>query len=153
MKRIVKKAIIVLVSVALFQQRSLPDLKQVVVAGDSEKQLARALDKKVPVDTRDKQQRTPLHWAAIWAHADQVELLLSKGADVMAKDYQGNTPLHFAVRYNTNVLDRMRTISKLLFYGADIYDQNTAGYSPIDLSYDYLFLRILLDFGVPGVLI
>lgn len=128
-------------------------LKQIILESESETRLRSALEQKTTVDTRDEQGRTPLHWAAIWARADQAELLLAKGADVMAKDYQGNTPLHFAVQYYTNVFDRMRTISKLLFYGSDIYDQNTAGYSPIDLSYNYIIRKILLDFGVTGVMV
>lgn len=109
--------------------------------------------RKTLTPARDKRLRSDVHWAAIWAEADQMEQLLSAGADVMQKDYLGNTPLHYAVMYYTNVLDRMRTISKLLVYGADIYTQNNAGYSPIDLAYNYIFRKMLLDFGVTGVLL
>ncbi len=126
---------------------------QVMMQPTFNNQLDKPIVRKTLTPARDKQLRTDLHWAAIWAEAEQMEQLLSSGADVMQKDYLGNTPLHYAVMYYTNVLDRMRTISKLLTYGADIYTQNTAGYSPIDLAYNYIFRKMLLDFGIAGVLL
>ncbi len=51
-------------------------------------------DKEVNARTEDLS--TPLHWAAVQGHADQVKLLLSKRADVNAKDIHGWAPLHYA---------------------------------------------------------
>ena len=80
----------------------------------------------------------------------QAEELLSKGADIMARDYKGNTPLHYAVQFDTNLADRLIMIEKLLFYGADIYEHNGEGYSPIELSYSFFIRKMLLDFAIGG---
>lgn len=63
--------------------------------GDVEN-LRKCVDSGVPVDLKDSEGRTPLHWAVDRGHLDITELLLSKNADVDAKDNEGQTPLHYA---------------------------------------------------------
>lgn len=127
-------------------------LKSTIIQGAGDERVNTLLSSGYSVDTSDERKRTPLHWAAIWARPEEAEALLARNANVMAKDYQGNTPLHFAVQFDTNLFNRMKVIEKLLFYGADIYEQNVAGYSPIDLAISYFFTKMLLSFGVKGVL-
>ncbi|EDQ85770.1 uncharacterized protein MONBRDRAFT_28983 [Monosiga brevicollis MX1] len=43
-------------------------------------------------------QNTPLHWAAHFANAETLQLLLDRGADPNATNAEGATPLHDAVR-------------------------------------------------------
>ena len=57
------------------------------------------LDHGAVVDVRDRDQRTPLWWAAGVGHVDAAALLLAKGADANAKDNEGMTPLGRA-KYN-----------------------------------------------------
>ena len=48
------------------------------------------------VNTKDDQEYTPLHWAAMEGRREVAELLISSGANVNAKNKVGNTPLHIA---------------------------------------------------------
>ena len=50
------------------------------------------------VDTRDINDKTPLHYAALNGADDVFQLLVENKADIDALDAVGATPLHFAVR-------------------------------------------------------
>nr|XP_043618178.1 acyl-CoA-binding domain-containing protein 1-like [Erigeron canadensis] len=63
--------------------------------GDTEN-LIKCVESGVPVDTKDSEGRTPLHWAVDRGHVEAAELLLSRNADVNIKDNEGQTPLHYA---------------------------------------------------------
>ena len=52
---------------------------------------------KANVNAKDKNDQTPLHWAATKGREDVAELLLANKAVVDAKDKAGQTPLHYAV--------------------------------------------------------
>lgn len=52
----------------------------------------------VEINTRDSEERTPLHWAVDRGDLDAVKVLVSSNADVNAQDTEGQTPLHYAVR-------------------------------------------------------
>jgi ankyrin repeat protein len=87
----------------------------------------KALIEKDPelVDARDKEGRTPLHWACRGVHLDVVKYLVGKGADVNAEDSNKIVPLHsLATRNNA------KAIAVLLDSGADVdakdYGGNTA---------------------------
>lgn len=69
----------------------------------SVKELTACLDAGADAQARDRDARTPLHWAA--ASSDNpavVEALLAVGADVAAQDDDGVTPVHLAARHNSN---------------------------------------------------
>ncbi|KAL7907859.1 ankyrin repeat-containing domain protein [Trichoderma velutinum] len=53
-------------------------------------------DSRVKTDSRDMQNRSPLHWAAKNCHKDAVEWLIDHGAEANAKDIQNRSPLHWA---------------------------------------------------------
>jgi ankyrin repeat protein len=77
------------------------------------------------VNARDKEARTPLHWACRGIHLEVVRFLVDKGADVNAEDSNKVVPLHsLAVRNDTEAIEL------LLAKGADVdakdYGANTA---------------------------
>ncbi len=77
------------------------------------------------VNARDKDGRTPLHWACRGVHLEVVRFLVDKGADVNAEDSNKVVPLHsLAVRNSTEAIEL------LLARGADVdakdYGANTA---------------------------
>ncbi len=77
------------------------------------------------VNARDKDGRTPLHWACRGVHLEVVKFLVDKGADVNAEDSNKVVPLHsLAVRNGASA------IAILAANGADVdardYGGNTA---------------------------
>jgi ankyrin repeat protein len=79
------------------------------------------------VDSRDRDQATPLIAASLSDQPAVAELLLSKGADVMARNAGGFTPLH-AAAYSGSV----RIAELLLGKGAVLEDAaNKAGVTPL----------------------
>ncbi len=77
------------------------------------------------VNARDKDGRTPLHWACRGVHLEVVKFLVDKGADVNAEDSNKVVPLHsLAIRNSTEAIEL------LLARGADVdakdYGANTA---------------------------
>ena len=77
------------------------------------------------VNAKDKNGRTPLHWACRGVHLDVVKFLVEKGADVNAEDSNKIVPLHsLATRNNA------AAIAVLLDNGAEVdfedYGGNTA---------------------------
>ena len=77
------------------------------------------------VSAKDKDGRTPLHWACRGVHLDVVKFLVEKGADVNAEDSNKIVPLHsLATRNNA------AAIAVLLDNGAEVdfedYGGNTA---------------------------
>ncbi len=65
------------------------------------------------VDTRDKEGRTALHYAAKTGTPESIQLLLDHGASINTQDNAGMTPLHYAVMWN------LPAISTLLKNNAD----------------------------------
>lgn len=90
--------------------------------------LLQALEQGVPVDLRDSQGRTPLHWAVDRGHMKVVEHLLSRGADVNAKDMEGQTTLHYAT-----MCEREGIAKYLIKHGADPSSKDNDGVTPYNL--------------------
>jgi ankyrin repeat protein len=91
------------------------ELYSAIVNGDAEK-IRRILETNPSlISSRDFNDRTPLHVAAIYWRLRSVEVLLDKGADVNAKDGVGCTPLHLAAG-----LRKRDTVEVLLAHGADV---------------------------------
>ena len=62
------------------------------------------------VNARDKDSRTPLHWACRGVHLEMVKFLVDKGADVNAEDSNKVVPLHsLAVRNSAEAIKILLT--------------------------------------------
>lgn len=91
------------------------------------------------VDSRDRDQATPLIAAALSDQPAVAELLLSKGADVMARNAGGFTPLH-AAAYSGS----MRIAELLLAEGAVLEDAaNKAGVTPLMVAVEENHVALL----------
>jgi palmitoyltransferase ZDHHC13/17 len=74
--------------------------------------------KGIDVNSRDRKQSTPLHWAAFSGAELALSYILAWEADVNARDTKGLTPLHLAVK-SAEDLQSTRSIRHLLIKGAD----------------------------------
>jgi len=81
------------------------------------------------IGARDGFLYTPLHWAAVQAHWDVLEVLVESGADVNAVGWDGGTPLHLASHH-----DRPDMIRLLLDEGADLTIRNQWGRTPLHVA-------------------
>ncbi|UZP43280.1 hypothetical protein NXS19_011096 [Fusarium pseudograminearum] len=90
--------------------------------------------------------QTPLHYAIRhMASEEEIELLVSKGADVCAKDDNGDTPLHFLFKQNWTltvndgnmILEerKKKLVGLFMSRGADINARNEAGETPVFSCY------------------
>lgn len=69
----------------------------------------RLLEEGTPVDSRDSEGCSALHWACDRGSLEMVELLLMRGADPKVKDNDGQTPLEYAILCgHLNVVERMK---------------------------------------------
>ena len=66
-----------------------------VKTGDTET-VVDLLDGGVPIDTKDDEGMSLLHWAAWGGHVTTMRLLIRRGCDVDSVDGRGVTPLHWA---------------------------------------------------------
>lgn len=74
-------------------------------SGQAQLQLAeRLLARGVPLDTRDRQGRTPLFLTAVYGRTDLVRLLLSHGANPDTRNRRGDSALSFAERKGNAVM-------------------------------------------------
>ena len=77
------------------------------------------------VNAKDKDGRTPLHWACRGVHLEVVKFLVDKGADVNSEDSNKIVPLHsLGVRNSTKAIEIL--ISKGANVDAKDYGGNTA---------------------------
>lgn len=81
-----------------------------------------------PIDVRDDNGMTPLHWLTIEGHSGIVQWLVEEvGAEVEQADSKfGQTSLHLAASK-----DHGRTAQQLLDLGADIQARDKAGWTPL----------------------
>lgn len=123
MFRVLSVAAILIASASAAASETLFD---VVKSGDTAG-VERLLASGAEVDSRDRDQATPLITAALNDQPAVAQLLLSKGADVMARNAGGFTPLH-AAAYSGNV----EIAELLLGKGAVLEDAaNKAGVTPL----------------------
>jgi hypothetical protein len=82
----------------------------------------------VPARPRQKEQKRAetLHEAARNGDIDQVQLLISKGADVNEKNRLGWTPLHTAIQNR-----KQEVIEPLIAKGADVNAKDSRGQTPL----------------------
>ena len=69
------------------------------------------------IDSKDKQGKTMLHYAAAKADLEAVSLIVGKGANVNAQDAQSDTPLDYAFA-KPESLDHIRVAETLILAGA-----------------------------------
>jgi len=81
------------------------------------------------VAMKDKEGRTPLHYAAGYNHDEVAKMLIEAGAPIEARDTLENTPLHYAAGYG-----RPDLVTLLLAAGADKGAKNRNGKTPYDLA-------------------
>jgi len=89
--------------------------------------LLRVTDRNIIINTRDENGDTLLH-AAASSGCKEVTAELVKYIDVNAKNHDGNTPLHDAL-----FSDATEIVKLLINHGANVYIQNNAGISPLQL--------------------
>jgi len=81
------------------------------------------------VNARDKDGRTPLHWACRGVHLEVVKFLVNKGADVNAEDSNKVVPLHsLAVRNSASA------IAILTAKGANVDAKDYGGNTPLHFA-------------------
>jgi len=84
------------------------------------------------VNARDKDGRTPLHWACRGVHLEVVRFLVDKGADFNVEDSNKIVPLHsLAVRNNT------KAIELLLAKGANVDAKDYGANTPLHYAAIY----------------
>ncbi len=121
------------VTLALLKTRHDPEARDI----HSQKPLSQAasrdaivkllLEKKVEVDLKDSEGRTPLSWVAEKWDEAAVKLLLEIGKiDIDSKDKIGRTPLSWAAESGKEAV-----VQLLLERGADIETKETGGQTPL----------------------
>ncbi|XP_031503309.1 acyl-CoA-binding domain-containing protein 1-like [Nymphaea colorata] len=90
--------------------------------------LLKQLEHGVPVNIKDSDGRTALHWAVDRGHLNAVQLLVSKDSDVNVKDNEGQTPLHYAV-----LCERQGICEYLVKNGGDLTIVDNDGSTPRSL--------------------
>jgi hypothetical protein len=93
--------------------------------------VTRLLDKGASVDVQDDEGYTALHLAVLWNHRNPIDFLLTRGADPNIVNRHGNGPLWAAVM-EPKVGNEI--IESLIDAGADAFQANAAGFSPIELA-------------------
>ena len=81
------------------------------------------------INARDKDDSTPLHYAAWKGHVEIARTLLRLGADVNAQNrntHWGNTPLHAAAHANNRAIAEI-----LISHGAEVNARDLNGNTPL----------------------
>jgi tetratricopeptide (TPR) repeat protein len=100
-------------------------------------------------NVRDKNMRTPLHYASENNHLKIVIALLIIGADINTRDDIGNTPLHLAAKNN-----HFFTVHYLVTHNAKRKVKNTKSKTPLDYSIEnnskevMRYLKCMTRYGV-----
>ena len=115
-------AVIILILFLFVVQAFSNEIHQAAMKGDLagvKKILAKKPDS---VNSKDKDGKTPLHFAVQSGNIDVSEFFLAQGADINAKDGKGNTPLHTAL-----ALKQAEIAKFLLSKGADVTIKDADG--------------------------
>ena len=101
------------------------------------------------VNVKNKNGRTPLHFATWEENADFARFLLGHQAEVDAKDKWGRTPLFIATYEEPLVFDRVPTVSLLLENGADVNARDNSGDTPLHMAAmgETEVVKVLIEYG------
>ncbi|KZV23752.1 acyl-CoA-binding domain-containing protein 1-like [Dorcoceras hygrometricum] len=109
------------------EDRKMDAIHSFAQEGDEEN-LLKCIESGVPLNLKDSEGRTPLHWAVDRGHVKVTALLLNKTADVNTKDNEGQTALHYAA-----LCDRASIAELLMKHGADLEIKDNEGNTATDL--------------------
>jgi len=100
-------------------------------AGQGDLEKVKTLLAKDPklLNLKDKEGRTPLHWASRGVHEEIVKLLAANGADIDARDNNGVMPLH-SLAYRGH----SKLVKLLAAKGADVNARFNNGNTPLHLA-------------------
>lgn len=101
------------------------------------------MDKGAPVNARDKNGMSALHFLAMKSNAKAVERLIERGAEVNALSQEGMTPLHLAAVYS-----HKKTVETLCNKGADVNAQTGNGFTALHLTHRGGVARVLIAAGI-----
>ncbi|WP_264687200.1 ankyrin repeat domain-containing protein [Wolbachia endosymbiont (group B) of Rhopobota naevana] len=99
------------------------------VSWSREKMVDILIEMKANVNAVDKDERTPLHWAAGYGRKEIVKALINAEVNVNAVDKDKRTPLHWAANY-----DRKEIVEALINAEANVNAQDKYGKTPLDLA-------------------
>lgn len=110
---------------------------------DAQPFLQRALDAGLPVDDRDADGYTALHFAVFHDRSDVVAWLLDHGASLRARTTVGTTALRHAIRWR-----RSNAARSLLEAGAYVDERDFDGETPLlEATVNPALAGLLLEFG------
>jgi len=124
-----KKAAFLLIFFVIVTPSLSQEIHKAVQTGDLEN-VKTLLDKNPDlVNAKDKNNYSPLHYAASLGHKEIGKLLIEKGSEINSKDYIGQTPLHLA-----GVSKRKEIVELLLENGAKTEIKDAYGRTPLLLT-------------------
>jgi hypothetical protein len=100
-------------------------------------------------NTKDRQDRTALHFAILFNRPPIIKLLIAAGAEIDARDAEGLTPLHYCVM-EPWATDSPTITEILLDAGADLQSRDNRGRTPLMFAIDCSSsgpIRFLLEKG------
>jgi len=89
------------------------------------------LDHGAEINARDQLGNTPLQLAG---SAEQIEILVARGADPHARDNNGETALHRIAKSPMNLLSDLDVLADLCSYGLRPDDRDQSGATPLSLA-------------------
>ena len=99
-------------------------------------------EKGVSANCKDKDGKTPLHWAVACRDPAIIQALLDANADTEARDQDGNTPLHVAVKDISRDEDGLtECINNLLEAGADPDAKDNEGITVLEWAENNLSVK------------
>lgn len=105
-----------------------------------------------PVDSRDQEGNTALHWAVYSSfkpvYYEIFEYLVQKGANI---DWENNTENHSVLDWAV-IAGNDRVVSRLLKLGADLLHKDKRGYNALHHAAQYnhpLLTYYLVKYGIP----
>lgn len=136
--------ILIILCIFYFASAQAQDIFNSVQEGNIEKVKAAITQDKNSIHRLDKDQDTPLHYAAQLGHEQIAELLISNRASLNAQNYLGYTPLHWAASKG-----HLKVVKMLIAHGADVHLKTKRGRTPLFLvamnNGNASLARLLLD--------